>query len=824
MRYLTLTICLLLAGRLAAPAWAASPRLNVITPRGVQRGTEQILTFHGSNMHDAEGVLFYEPGCEVVQVEPSPAAAKVTVRINADCRLGEHVAQVRTRSGLSDYRTFFVEALPAVDEKEPNGDFAAPQPIGMNVTVAGVVQNEDVDYYVVEAQKGQRISAEVVAMRLSSALFDPYVAILDSRRFELSANDDTALALQDCFASVIAPEDGKYIIEVRESAYSSGSDYRLHVGTFPRPTALFPAGGKLGEETAIRFLGDPRGELQHKLTLPAELNPEFALFASDDGGISPTGNPFRLFEHGNALEQEPNNDLSQATPAELPLALNGIIESSGDVDCFKFTAKKGQVFEVECFARRIRSALDPVMNLYFADGRGITGNDDARGPDSYFRFEAPEDAEYVLRITDHLGRGGKDLVYRVEFQAVKAELALGIPRVEQYGQYRQQIYVARGNRMGALITTSRSNFGGELVFDTADLPAGVTLVADPVPANLSAVPVLFEAAADAPIDGKLVPVVARLNDPNANIRGGFFNRADYLIGPPGQSLYRWKDVNRLAIAVVDELPFTLEIIEPKVPLVRDGSMELRIVAHRKEGFNTAINVQLPFLPPGVGAASSVNIVEGQSEVLYPLNANGGAEIKKWKLLALGAAEINGTAWVSSQLATLEIAAPLVSFEAQRASCEQGQTAQVYCKLNHATPFEGTAKAQLLGLPAKVTATDIEFTKDTPELTFQVQTDPTSPAGKHTTLFCQVIITQNGEPIVSRAAGTELQIDVPLPAPANQPAQPEAAAAAPAAQAQPSAKPLSRLEKLRLEAKKRQEKPAGDSAPAGEPAPADKSNP
>lgn len=800
-----LLLWLLFALTMPVAARAASPRLNIITPRGVQRGSEQVLTFQGSNLQDAEGVLFYEPGCEVIQIEPSPAAAKVTVRISPECRLGEHVAQVRTRSGLSDYRTFFVEALPAVVEAEPNGDFAAPQPIGMNVTVAGVVQSEDVDYYVVEARKGQRISAEVVAMRLSTALFDPYVAILDTRRFELSANDDTALALQDTFASVVVPEDGKYIIEVRESAYSSGSDYRLHVGTFPRPTAVFPAGGKLGEETEVRFLGDPTGEMRQKLTLPAALNSEFALFAADDGGISPTGNPFRLFEHANAFEQEPNNDVSQATPAELPLAFNGIIESPGDVDCFKFAAKKGQVFEIECFARRIRSALDPVMNLYFADGRGITGNDDSRGPDSYFRFEVPEDGEYALRITDHLGRGGKDLVYRVEFQAVKAELVLGIPRVEQYGQYRQQIYVARGNRMGALITTSRSNFGGELVFDTADLPAGVTLVADPVPANLSAVPVLFEAAADAPIDGKLVPFTARLNDPNTNIRGGFFNRADFLIGPPGQSLYRWKDVQQLAVAVVDELPFTLEIVEPKVPLVRDGSMELKIVAHRKAGFQTAINVQLPFLPPGVGAASSVNIAEGQSEVLYPLNANGGAEIKKWKLLALGAAEINGTAWVSSQLATLEISAPLVTFEAQRASCEQGQTAQVYCKLNHTAPFEGAAKAQLLGLPAKVTAADLEFTKETQELTFQIQTDPTSPAGKHTTLFCQVVITRNGEPMVSRAAGTELQIDVPLPAPANQPAaEPQPAAQAAAPEPQPMAKPLSRLEKLRLEAKKRQE--------------------
>ena len=55
----------------------------------------------------AEDVLFYDSGFEVTQVEPNGNSVKVTVKIAADCRLGEHVAQVRCKSGISDYRTFF---------------------------------------------------------------------------------------------------------------------------------------------------------------------------------------------------------------------------------------------------------------------------------------------------------------------------------------------------------------------------------------------------------------------------------------------------------------------------------------------------------------------------------------------------------------------------------------------------------------------------------------------------------------------------------------------------------------------------------------------
>jgi len=338
---------------------------------------------------------------------------------------------------------------------------------------------------------------------------------------------------------------------------------------------------------------------------------EFGLFANDESGIAPSGNPFRLFEHGNAFEVEPNNGIPEATPVALPLAFNGILEQEGDVDCFKFAATKGQVFEVECYGRRIRSAVDPVMNLYNAAGAGIAGNDDSRGPDSYIRFSVPEDGEYVVRITDHLGRGGPNFVYRVEFQPVKPLLTLGIPRVEQYGQYRQTIYVARGNKFATIMNASRENFGGDLVLEGNDLPAGLTMQADPMPANLNVMPIMFEAPRTLRCPVSWLTSARSTADPAQNIVGGFFNRADFVISAPGQSRYSGRDVNRLAIAIVDELPYTLQIVEPKIPIVRDGVMNLKVVATRKPEFKTAINVEMPFRPPGIGAASSVNIPEAK---------------------------------------------------------------------------------------------------------------------------------------------------------------------------------------------------------------------
>ncbi len=806
----------------ASSAWAASPRLSNITPRGVQRGTEAVVTFSGSQLADAEEVLFYTPGFAVTKIEPvNGNSFKATIQVATDCRLGEHTAQVRTKTGVSDYRTFFVGALPAVVEKEPNSDFANPQVIAMNVTVQGVADNEDVDFYQVEAKKGERISVEVEGMRLGTTLFDPYVAIMDSKRFELAAADDTALLLQDGCASIVAPEDGKYVIQVRESSYAGNGAcaYRLHIGNFPRPTSVYPAGGQIGQEIDVKFQGDPTGDIVQKVKLPAEALASYGLFAEQDGQIAPSENVFRLFEHGNALEAEPNNELAQATPVQLPNAFNGILEAPGDVDHFRFAAKKGQVYEVECYGRRIRSPIDPVMN---AQGGGIVSNDDSRGPDSYFRFQVPADGEYVLRISDHLGRGGKDFVYRVEFHTVKPTLSLGIPRTERYGQYRQQIYVAQGNRFGTVVTATRTNFGGDLILEGNDLPAGMTMVAEPMPANQGTMPVVFEVAPDAPLSGKLVDFFAKHADPNVAIRGQFRNRADFVVGAPGQSLYRWKDVDKLAVAVVEELPFKIDIVEPKAPLTQNGSMQLKIVATREEGFTKPINVILPYLPPGVGSAPNVTIPEGQTEVLYPLNANGGAPVKTWRLFALASADVStnaeepregrrgrrgrgaGQGWSSSQLAAIEISEPFVQFALERAACEQGQATEIVCKVTQLKPFEGTAKATLIGLPNKVTTAEVELTKDTTELVFKVQTDAVSPAGNHKNLFCQVVLPVNGEQVVHSAGNTELRIDKPLPPPVNAPPKPMPTAAPtpmPVAQT-PMPMPekrLTRLEKLRLEA-------------------------
>src|SRR5437763_2960275 len=85
---------------------AAAPVLSSIMPRGGQRGTEVVLTFGGARLADAQEIMCYTPGFQVTKLEAKDNQVLATVKVAADCTLGEHAFRVRTASGVSDLKTF----------------------------------------------------------------------------------------------------------------------------------------------------------------------------------------------------------------------------------------------------------------------------------------------------------------------------------------------------------------------------------------------------------------------------------------------------------------------------------------------------------------------------------------------------------------------------------------------------------------------------------------------------------------------------------------------------------------------------------------------
>jgi len=743
----------------ASFGYCTAPKLASISPTGAQRGTELELRMSGARLDDTKEIVFYEPGIELLKIESAKTnMVKVQIKLLPDCAIGEHHLRLRTAGGVSELRTFQVGMFPVVTEVEPNNAFTNAQKVPLNTTVSGSIASEDTDCFSFEATKGDRISAEVEGIRLGRSVFDSFMSLLDESGEILASSDDTALLLQDSFLSIIAPKDGRYTVLLRDIGYGGGAEfvYRLHIGNFPRPTAVYPAGGKAGETVSVEFLGDPKGAFSQKIELPATQtgSEKFGAYAEQNGTLAPSPNWMRVSPFPNVLESEGNHDREHATRAdsEPPVALNGIISKRGEVDWFRFQARKGQGLDISVYARRLRSPIDSVIEIFGSDGKSIAANDDAAGADSYLKFSPPTDGEYFLSVKDHLGHGGPEYVYRVEMTPVAPSLALSIPQVARNdSQTRQYIVVPQGNRFATMIAAKRKEFSGDFVLSMPDLPVGIGIQADTFSGKLDAIPVVFEASADAPIAGNLADLVARPVDTNQLVRSSFAHKVEMVPGP-NNTYYYSTTVGKLYVAVTEPAPFKIRIVEPKIPLVQYGVMDLKIIAEREAGFDAPITIKMMFNPPGVGSQPDITIAKGETEGLYRLNANADAAVRNYKIAVLGSATVKGgTIWVSSQLMPLEIGAPYLIGKIEPVSARPGEPAKLICKLEQKQAFGGAAKIKLLGLPEKVTAPEIEITRDSSEAVFNVQIDSKVPPGSHRALFCVVEIKKDSETILQNIA-------------------------------------------------------------------------
>ncbi len=784
-------------------AEGADPSVSALQPFGIQRGTEATLVLSGARLADAKSVLLYRPGVKLIEVKATAdnrVEAKVSVA--PDCSLGLHAIRLRTATGLSNLRLFSIGALKETAEKEPNNDFAQPQLIELNTTVSGVIQNEDVDYFSVNAKKGDRITVELEGVRLgNTTFFDPFAAILNTQRFELARSDDAPLLQQDCLCQIIAPTDGPFIVQVRESAYggSGNCKYRVHIGSFPRPTGVLPTGAQPGQNVDFRWRGDVLGELTASVTIPTDESSEFDLFARDSLGIAPSPNRVRITDLPSALEAEPNDAREKAPAVTVPVALSGVIDKPGDIDHFRFSAKKNQTYDIRVFARKtLRSPLDAVLSVVRSNGAGVGNNDDSGGPDSYLKFRAPADDEYVVRIQDQLGEGGPDYVYRVEISAPKPTLSLSLPERIQYVPVT--VSVPRNNRIAVMVNAARANFGGELKLSVDGVPDGLTVDDVVMPANRSTIPMLFSASNDAPLAGVLADLRAQPTDSKTAVVGHLKQRTMLVRGQNNRDVWG-HDAHRLALAVTDESPYSINIIQPKAPIARNGSMQLKVVATRKEGFKAAIPVFLLYNPPGIGSSRSISIPADKTEATIPLTANGSAAIGEWPIIVLARANTGkGNLEVASQMAKLNVSDTFFNFTFDKSAGELGQPTDVVVRVEVKKEFEGDCKVELLGLPAK-TSTEANpqvLKKDTKELIFPIKIEPTARPGKFQTLVCRATVAVDGEPVVQTLGRGELRIDKPLPAkPAAKPAAKPTAKPAPKKEVK---RRLSRLEQLRLQKK------------------------
>jgi hypothetical protein len=784
---------LVLLGMAAAGIIYADPRymIDYVLPRGGSRGATVEVEFHGFSLENPKQVLFYGSGIttagDFMPYAKPGDGFKIKFQIAKDCPVGEHVLRVRTATGLTDAVTFWVSRFPTIYEFEDkigqNDTIEKAKPVSPNVTVEGQIlpgPDADVDVYRVDVKEGQRVSVEVEAARLGTLHFggenDLAVRILDASGKELGRNDDSALYVQDPVLSVVAPKTGSYFIELKQQIFYPPRQayYRAHIGTFSRPTAIFPAGGQAGTTIQARILGDPAGERAEAIALPPKVG-RFEYF-----GDAPSPNLLRVSPYANVMW--PNDR------ATLPAALNGILAKAGEVHEYHFQAKKGEAWRVQVFARGLGAPVDPKIWIRAANQeKHLVEADDARLPDLglpsaratwYIKdqrdpltvFKPGADGEYILGIEDATGAGGPDHVYRVEIEPLRDAVYTHITAPEGYQMPRLAgLIVPKGNRWTIDVQLAQglgNSYKGELELEARGLPKGVTMIAPRVPKGAARVPVQFVAAPDAVEQAALIEILAKPVEKGAVLDSG--SRQGFAFTNRGGELpWHFVFVDRYALAVTQPAPFRLKLATPVTPLMQGSELLLKVSVERTEGFNGPVEIQPDWLPPGVSKEATVTIAAGKTDATFRIQANDKAAAGVHRIAMSGSTTGGdgysgiGRVRVSSEFVELRTAEPYLSIELLRSSVEQGKRGEVVGTLKINRPFAGKATVKLQQLPrgVKMIEPAPAISASDKEVVFHVEAEPDALAGLYKGVTCEIEFKEEGQTVHSHTGSGLLRIDV-----------------------------------------------------------------
>lgn len=730
-----------------------SPQVSSVAPCGGARGTEVVVTLTGQRLLEPQGLLLAREGLVVGRIESvKPETCKVTLVVPPECPLGMHPFRLRTKYGLSNLLAFEVGVLREL-AFDPKSDKPCEVPLG--TTVSARLAGEETHRYALTLAAGECVHCEVEGLRLGQAPLDLAMVVLGPDGTRVAAADDTALGIKDPLVTFTAAVAGTYRVEIAPAfvAPTNVGEYRMHVGTFPRPIGALPCGGAPGEELDVELLGDVPGQ-RMRVRLPERSGELFAFLPSDARGTAPTPIWLRV---GGPPNQVAKEDAKGRLAVTWPASVHGVLGKPDAVALYAFTAKKGQELEFRVFARTLRSPLDAVLTLRQADGRFVAGNDDNNGPDPLLRFAAPADGDYVLEVRDLLRKGSSEHFYRLEGapRVVAPSLRMIVSQREE-----ASIAVPRGGCGAAVLAPA--NFDGEAQLELVAerLPAGVSASFGPLRRGANVLPLVLHADTATPLQGANLGFAVRGPKAPESRPSGYAQEVPRAFARNNQPVLSTR-LDVLQVAVTESAPFTLKVDAPRVPVVRGAPLALVVHVERAAGFADPVRLRALWNPPGLSSGQVVLDARTRAAT-FTIDAAGAAQLGAFPYALIASVDQKGGVLeLASEFVEVRVDQPWLEAELGKVRTEQGAPCDLAIKIERKHEFAGAAAAVLLGLPRGVTATPQTLAPDAKTLTFALQVAADAQVGKHRSVVLEVRVpTPEGE-LVHRFGGGELRVDAPL---------------------------------------------------------------
>ncbi len=763
MRFFLATLACLGLCPLADEIWARGPSMETLEPPIGTRVHAFQVVVRGSQLDRVREVVFYRPGlkCESISVQ-SPEEIMLSIAADRNCALDSIPFRLRSDDGLSELKTITVSPFALAKEHEQEG----PQQVVCNSTVVGTLEKDQVDVYLVSVHRGERFSGEVHGVRLGMGLLDTKLLVKSPSGARILVADDSPLLNQDPCFSIVAEESGLYRVEITAVGGNADADsyYALHLGDFPRPQGVYPLGGKAGQSIEIDLFQEHRAEPKierikietatHAIgTQPIEIEVQ--------GVACPSRIPWRISGFQNAT------DVSM--PVDAPVAFHGEMRGEDGEGRHIFRVAKSGRYAVEVYASRMGSLLDSLLSIEDPHGRTIVRGDDLETHDSKVELMAEPGKEYAIRICDKRGNTGNLFHYRIEVTECGPSAVAFLPRRDKLSQYRQTIEVPAGNRVLGLLGVQRDRVVDPLDLEIRWDPSLPGLAyergTDDRPGFLQ--PVVFQAHADCQPAVSLVDISLRRRGARDEERLGGFRQIVDLVAGPADSLFQQATVDQLAIAVINECPFRIELEEPTVAVPIDGGLGIRIHIERQTGFRSPLEVTLSALPEWMEGPASVTISPDESHAILRLRALPKASEMEWPIVAEARASVGREKQPSFSMRAAEstpavspldypvVCSSLRELKIAKTPCrgtpvdlvvEQGteRSITIALELDRNVPIPLTAVLE--GLPNRVESGPVTLQSSQREVVFQLQIAPDAPVGEFRDLVCRLSSEIDGQPV------------------------------------------------------------------------------
>lgn len=636
------------------------PHVTSIAPNGGQRGSILELAIAGQDLGDAERLLFSHSGFTAEPIfapvdpkKPAPATIRAfKVHIAPDVPVGTYDFRLVTRLGISNPAPFVVTDLPVIDEKEANDDIATAQRVPLNSVLAGAIGSRvDVDYFVFNGSKGQRVLAEARTASIDSRLM-AQMTLFDASGKQLGLC--RPIRYHDSLLDVTLPASGDYYLRVSEFAHTEGGPdfrYLIALGTFPHIDAVFPLAVEPRKKTKVTVFGrnlpggipDPAADehgtplertsmtvdapSMEELKAPqpglgsvanaAVFLPRFELRVQNSAGVS-NGFPMLLAQAPPLVEREPNDSPEAGQALTVPCEVTGRLDSRTDHDWYSFTAHKGDTYVIELWSERLGVASDLGLTIRDAAKKSnladLEDNTASLSPARFptastdppaYRFVAPADGAFQIQVRGMLGQKsfGVRQHYHLRILKEKPDFHLVVLPAEDARAGSNILH--RGSCVRWQILVQREGgWNGPVELAISGLPAGVLAHKQVIGVGATQGSLVISAALDADLWAGPIQIQGR-----GQINGKQVDRDALAAGVVTPSLNKQQGdpplsraERNLVLAVGDRAPFSITSTGPRT-ITAGTKVELPLEITRLGNFKAAIQVgpaEGPTgLPPGI---------------------------------------------------------------------------------------------------------------------------------------------------------------------------------------------------------------------------------